>query len=131
MENVLQGIPCVIVYLDDILVSGATEAEHLPTLDQVFDRLEKAVLRVHKDKCEFMVKFVSYLGYQIDVDGLHPLSDKVQAVRDAPSPQSVQELKAYLSLLSYYSKFLPDLSTILAPLYKLLRRAHPGDGLRR
>ena len=122
MESVLQGIPQVIVYLDDILVSGATEAEHLQTLDQVFDRLEKAGLRVREDKCEFMVKSVSYLGHQIDAKGLHPLSDKVQAVKDSPSPQSVQELKAYLGLLSYYSKFLPDLSTVLAPLYRLLRK---------
>ena len=122
MESVLLGIPRVIVYLDDILVSGATEAEHLQTLDQVFDRLEKAELRVREDKCEFMVKSVSYLGHQIDAKGLHPLSDKVQAVKDAPSPQSVQELKAYLGLLSYYSKFLPDLSMVLAPLYRLLRK---------
>lgn len=108
MESMLQGIYRVIVYLDDILVLGTTEAEHLQTLDQVFDRLEKTGLNVHKGKCEFMAKSISYLGHQIDVDGLHPLSDKVQEVRDAPSPQSVQELKAYLGLLSYYSKFLPD-----------------------
>ena len=75
MESVLQGIPRVIVYLDDILVSGATEAEHLQTLGQVFDCLEKAGLRVHEDKCEFMVKAVSYLGHQIDADGLHLLLD--------------------------------------------------------
>ena len=122
MESVLQGIPRVIVYIDDILVSGATEAEHLQTLDQVFDHLEKAGLHVREDKCKFMVKSVSYLGHQIDAEGLHPLSDKVQAVRDAPSPQSIQELKVYLGLLSYYSKFLPDLSTVLAPLYRLLRK---------
>ena len=64
-------------YLDNILVSGTTEEEHLKTLDQVFDRLERAGLRVHRDKCTFMVDSVTYLGHQIDADGLHPLSDKV------------------------------------------------------
>ena len=88
----------------------------------MFDRLEKAGLRVRRDKYEFMVNSVTYLGHQIDPDGLHPLSDKVQAVKDAPSPRNVQELKAYLGLLTYYGKFLPDLSTVLAPLYKLLRK---------
>ena len=88
----------------------------------MFDRLEKAGLRVRRDKCKFMVDSVTYLGHQIDPKGLHPLSDKVQAVKDSPSPRNVYELKAHLGLLTYYDKFLPDLSTVLAPLYKLLRK---------
>lgn len=122
MESILQGIPRVTVYLDNILVSGATEEEHLRTLDEVFERLKKAGLRAREDKCKFMVKCINYLGHQIDTDGLHPLADKVTAVMDTPSPRNVQELKAYLDLLTYYGKFLPDLSTVLAPLYKLLRK---------
>ena len=122
MESLLQGIPGVIAYLDDILVSAATEEEHLQRLEMVFERLEKAGLRARESKCEFMVPSVSYLGHQIDEDGLHPLPDKVQAVVEAPSPKSVQELKAYLGLLTYYCKFLPDVSTVLAPLYRLLRK---------
>ena len=102
IESVLQEIPGVIPYLDDILVSGTTEKEHLKTLDQVFDRLERAGLRVHRDKCKFMADSITYLGHQIDADGLHPLSDEVQAVKDAPSPRNVQELKAYLGLLTDY-----------------------------
>ena len=60
MERVLQGIPNVIVYLDDILVTGKTESEHLNTLSQVLARLEKAGLRAHKSKCKFMAKSVVF-----------------------------------------------------------------------
>ena len=35
MENALQGIPNVIVYIDDILVTGVNEEEHLKTLSLV------------------------------------------------------------------------------------------------
>ena len=45
----------------------------------------------------------------------------MKAFKDAPKPRNVSELKSYLGLLSYYSKFLPNLSTILSPLYELLR----------
>ena len=86
----------------------------------VFEQLEKAGLHVRESKCEFMVSSVSYLGHQIDKNGLHPLHDKVQALVEAPSSQSVQDLKAYLWLLTYYCKFLPDVSTVLAPLHRLL-----------
>ena len=68
-----------------------------------------------------MATEVDYLGHRIDAEGLHPLADKVRAVQEAPSPRSVSELKSYLGLLSYYGKFLPSLSSILAPLYRLLK----------
>ena len=122
MESVLQRIPGVIAYLDDFLVSAATEEEHLQKLEMVFNRLEKAGLQARESKCEFMVPSMSYLGHQIDEEGLHPLADKVQAVVETPSPKSVPKLKAYLGLLTYYCKFLPDVSTVLAPLYRLLRQ---------
>ena len=72
-----------------------------------------------------MVGSVDYLGYRIDAEGLHPLPDKVQAVEEAPTPTCLTELKSYLGLLTYYSKFLSNLSTRLAPLYKLLGKDVP------
>ena len=120
MENLLQGIPGVAVYLDDILVTGATEANHLTSLEEVLKRLARTGLRVKKNKCKFMASSVSYLGHVIDASGLHPMPDKIKAVEDAPTPTNVTELKSYLGLLTYYGKFLPNLATRLAPLYKLL-----------
>ena len=79
-------------------------------------------LRVKKPKCKFMVPSVEYLGYRIDAAGLHPIADKVQAVVDVRTPTNVTELRSFLGLLTYYGKFLPNLSTLLAPLYKLLRK---------
>ena len=118
MENVLQGILNVIVYIDDILVTGADKEEHLKTLSLVLSRLEKAGFRAKKSKCQFIVPFVSYLGYLIDQVGLHPLKENVilKAVKDAPCPQNVSELKSYLGLLTYYSKFLLNMADVLAPL---------------
>ena len=118
----LQGIPNVIVYLDDILLSSPTEPDHLQLLDQVLDCLDKASLRARKEKCHFFVPSVSYLGHKIDGEGLHSLPDKVQAIQEAPSPTNVQELKAYLGLLTYYTRFLPNMSTVLSPLYRLLQK---------
>lgn len=125
MEGLLQGIPHVTVYLDDILISGETEAEHLKSLEQVLERLAKAGLRVKKPKCNFMAPSVAYLGHVIDAKGIHPLPDKVKAIQQAPTPKNVTELKSYLGLLTYYGKFLPNLSSRLSPLYKLLRKHVP------
>ena len=120
MENLLKGIPNVIVYIDDILVTGTSEEEHLSVLEKVLERLENSGLRLKKHKCVFMAKSVTFLGYRIDAQGLHPLESKVQAIQKAPTPRNVTELKAYLGLLTYYGRFLPNRSTVLAPLYNLL-----------
>ena len=123
MESLLNGIPGVIVYIDDILVTGTTTEEHLKALDEVLSRLEKAGLCLQKQKCSFMQTSVTYLGHSIEADGIRPVPEKVEAVRQAPQPQNAVELRSYLGLLTYYSKFLPNMSTVLAPLYRLLRRS--------
>ena len=68
---------------------------------------------------------VKYLGHVMDAHGLHPMPDKVQAIQNAPQPENVSQLKSYLGLLSYYRKFIPNLSTLLTPLYALLKKGVP------
>ena len=125
MEKLLHGILGVAVYIDDVLISAKTEEEHLKILEEVLKRLARAGLRLKKHKCQFMSESVDYLGHGVDAAGLHPLPDKVQAVKDAPTPTNVAELRSYLGLLTYYGKFLPNLATLLNPLYKLLGKGVP------
>ena len=86
MEGLMKGIPRVIVYLDDILISGSTEKEHIQALNEVLSRLQKAGLRAKKSKCQFMADSVTYVGFWIDTEGLHPLPEKVDAIRWRHAP---------------------------------------------
>lgn len=122
IEGVLRDIPGVSVYLDDILITGSSEEEHLATLDKVLSRLRDAGLQLRKEKCWFLAPSVIYLGHRIDAEGLHPIADKVTSLKQAPAPRNVTELQSYLGLINYYRKFLPDLSRVLAPLYALLQK---------
>ena len=122
IENILQNLPHTCVYLDDILVTGKTESEHIKNLEEVLIRLEKAGLRLKKQKCSFMLPYVDYLGHSITPEGLQPTKEKIRAITDAPVPTNLAQLRSFLGLVNYHSKFLPQLATILAPLYSLLRR---------
>ena len=78
-----------------------------------------------KSKCVFLQSKVQYLGHGIDEQGIHPLPEKVEAIRNAPVPRDVSQLKSYLGLLNYYAKFMPNMSKGLKPLYDLLQKNCP------
>ena len=122
IESLLQGIPYVCAYLDDILVTGPTDKDHLRTLNEVLSRLDKAGVRLKRKKCAFFQPSVEYLGHIISASGLQPTDKKVKALKEAPVPRNVSQLKSFLGLLNYYGKFVPRLSTVLAPLHTLLQK---------
>jgi len=57
---------------------------------------------------------------------IEPVPSKVEAIVKAPPPANVQQLRSFLSLINYYGKFIPDLSTLLHPMNSLL---HPMNSL--
>ena len=120
MDNVLQGLSGVCTYLDDILVTGKIADEHIKNLNVILTRLREAGMRLKKAKCQFSLRKIEYLGHVITSKGLESATSKVTAIVDAPSPCDVSELKSSLGLVNYYGKFLPNLSTTLAPLHRLL-----------
>ena len=121
MDSILQGIPFVICYLDDILVSDRTDDEHLQHLEEVLRRFQHHGVRLKKEKCCFLQTSVEYLGHRVDAQGIHTSEKKVKAILDAPTPRNLPELRSFLGMLNFYTKFLPNLSSTLQPLHQLLR----------
>ena len=120
MDKILHGLSGVICYIDDILITGKNEEEHLRNLAAVLNRLEKHGFRLKMDKCRFLIPSVEYLGHQIDEEGIRAVPNKVEAITNAPQPTNVQELQSFLGLLNYYGKCIRNLSSIIHPLNCLL-----------
>lgn len=114
--------PNVFVYLDDIIVVTQTFEKHIEILIEVFERLKKANLTLSKEKCHFCRPELRYLGYVIDRNGLHVDSEKIQAILNIPTPTSVSEIRRVIGLTSWYRRFVPNFSTLIAPLSNLLRK---------
>ncbi|XP_061177726.1 uncharacterized protein K02A2.6-like [Saccostrea echinata] len=121
MDQVLQGIPFTSCVLDDMIISGKTDEEHLANLDAVLEQLEKFGLRANLEKCDFFKEQVSYCGHMISEEGLKKSPDKVNAVLNAPRPENLHQLRSFLGLVNYYRSFLPNLSAVLGPLNELLQ----------
>ena len=69
-----------------------------------------------------MLSSVEYLGHRISAEGIQPTQEKVRAIAEAPAPNNISQLRSFLGVMNYYAKFLPNLSTALAPLYRLFQK---------
>ncbi|XP_049874494.1 uncharacterized protein K02A2.6-like [Pectinophora gossypiella] len=122
IDCLLAGMTGVLCLIDDILITGGDRNEHLERLHAVLRKLQDAGLTVQKSKCEFFKDEVSYLGYVIDRNGVRKSPEKVKAIVNAPLPTDVNKLQSFLGLVNYYRDFVPGASTILSPLYDLLKK---------
>src|SRR5699024_9985261 len=90
-------------------------------LEAVFERLTSAGLRVNREKCQFAVKRIDFLGFQISADGRQPSSEKTEAMRSFPTPTSAKDVQRFIGLTNYFRSLIPDYAQIAAPLYGLLK----------
>lgn len=63
---------------------------------------------------------MEFLGYKNDVQGIHPMEEKTQAIIDALEPTSKCELQAFLGLISFYNILLKDHAAVAESLHRLL-----------
>ena len=76
--------------VDDILISGTSDENHLENLNSVFDRLEKHGLKVKKEKTQLMRDEVIYLGHRINKNGISPVRSKVEDLLKTPEPKNAR-----------------------------------------
>ena len=125
MDSRLCRIPFVKARVDDILISGRNDEEHLANLRSVLVKLSESGLTLKTSKCSFMQDEVTYCGYVVSKYGVRPMPENVEAVRDAPAPTNVKELKSFLGMVTYYNMYMPNMATLTEPLHQLLRKEVP------
>ncbi len=124
MARVLEGLQpkkCL-VYLDDVLVVGKNLDEHCKNLEEVFEAIRQAGLRLKPTKCYFAKQEVNFLGFTISDKGLSPDPSKITAIKDFPRPRDLTELRRFLGMASYYRRFIAGFTEIVSPLNKLTQK---------
>lgn len=122
MENLLRDIPYVVVYQDDITITGKNMQEHIRTLKRVLQKLQSSGLKLNLNKSVFFQSEISYLGFNIDKHGLRKNNDRISSIISCPIPKNISELRAFVGMANYYSKFINDFAKIMSPLYNLLSK---------
>ena len=99
MDTISQGLPQVICYLDDILITYKSDAGHMANLETVLKQLKEQGVQLNKDKCQFFEDAVEYLGHRVNAQGVHTSAKRLKAILEAPKPQNVQDLRSFLGLI--------------------------------
>lgn len=115
----------VFVYLDDIIICTPSFEKHIDILGKVFERLTKAGLTLSREKCYFCKAELRYLGYVVNSAGLLVDPNKVEAIVNIPTPKNVSDIRRLVGLASWYRRFVPDFSSVVAPLTQLLKKNKP------
>jgi hypothetical protein len=113
-----------IVYLDDILVYSKTVAEHLKHLATVMQKLQQEKLLINMKKSSFMKTELIYLGFFISENELRMDPDKVEVIKNWPSPKNIFEVRSFHGLASFYRKFIKNFSGISATMMDIVKKRH-------
>ena len=107
------------------IVFGKTRHEHDQNLDMVLQRLQQSGLTLNQEKCLFGVSNLTFFGHEVSASGVSPDIKKVEAIREARVPNNAAEVRSFLGLATYCSRFIPEFATVTEPLRLLTRKSTP------
>ena len=123
LSSALEGLDGVRNISDDIIVFGRTQEEHDNRLERLFSRLNERNLTLNKSKCEFNKDKLELYGHIFGAQGISPdHPKKVAAIKNAPVPKDVGEIRSFPAMTHYVGRFIPNYSTITEPLRRLTKQ---------
>ncbi|OAF65558.1 hypothetical protein A3Q56_06729, partial [Intoshia linei] len=121
MDNLLGDLKDVTLYLDDIIIASVNHIDHMKTLGQVFERLEKAGITLQPEKYKMGKRKIKILGYLINEKGMLPDPEKIESILKIKPPKNKRQLRSFLGMCNYHRVFIVDYASLTAPLNNLLK----------
>jgi Reverse transcriptase (RNA-dependent DNA polymerase) len=110
----------VLAYMDDILCGTGDERDYIMLVTMILDRFLDAGARLQLSKCRFGFRDVEVLSHRVTKEGIRPSKAHTDALRAMREPTDAASLLRFLGVVSFFSKFIPDAATHMAPLYHVL-----------
>ncbi len=121
MQIILKDLipSCCLVYLDDVVVFGSTQAELLDSPKKTLTRYQEAGLTLNPKKCRFLQREINFLGHVISEEGISTDPKKVEVVTEWPTPTTAEEVRSFLGLTGYYRQYIPAYAMVNFPFTRI------------
>ena len=110
-----------ITFVDDILIYLNSYAKHVQHICKVLLKLQQFGLSCKLSKCQFTVKKISFLGYQISVDGIAMDPKRITAITEWQVPSLVHDVRVFLGFANFYHYFIEGYSHMVTLITSLLK----------
>ena len=120
-RKILEGMPGVSSYTDNVVIYSDSWEDHLRTLKELFSRLRKARITARPIKCLFGASRMEFLGHEVGGDVITLSRDNLEKVRNTPRLTTKRQVRSFLGLVDYYRDHIPAFAEISAPLTDLLK----------
>ncbi len=125
VQSILSGINGVINASDDILIFGRTKEEHDQSLHQVLSRLKEHNLSINTKKLQLHQDKIKFFGIVIGKQGIELDQEKTVAITRCERPTTKPEVRSFLGMVNYCSRFLDHYSDLTSPLRILTKDDQP------
>lgn len=112
----------VVIYFDDILVTGRTKQEHDKALKKVLDRAREKNVRFNINKAQIACREVKYLGHIFSHNQIKPDPERLNAIKEMSRPKNKTDLQTFLGVINIMQSFIPNMSSQTEKLRELLKK---------
>lgn len=121
MDQLVERLPGVGAYIDDLFVVGKTVEEHDNNLMKLFERIKEFGFKIKLEKSKFGLNKIKYLGHFVTENCIRPDSERIESLVSMPHPTNISELRSFLCAINFYSKFIDKMRELRGPLDELLK----------
>lgn len=100
----------------DMIIATSSDEEHAAILQKVMEMAQRANVKFNKDKVQYKVNTIRYMGHIITPQGVKPDDTKVKAINHMPRPEDKKGLQRLMGMTRYLARCIPNEATITAPL---------------
>ena len=119
LNQTLEGSDGVVCVADDIVVFGRDKEDHDNKLRLLLQRCRETGMKLNRNKCEFRLDEINFMGHRVTSEGLKPDERKIEEILKMENPTDVKGIQRLQGTIGYLSKFLPGLSSAMEPIRRL------------
>jgi hypothetical protein len=121
-SRIFENIPNIEIFIDDLIIWAENKKKHDETLERVLQKASEYNITFNANKCIIGVNKLKFLGHIFTDKGIIIDNDKIESIVKMEQPKDIPGVQKLLGIITYVSKFIPNVAELTAPLRLLLKK---------